>query len=303
MLGRRLRWGYLNMSKPISNQPPKQPISWERVRAIFDYPEPPQKVWQRQFDYNDDKLQELAQTPYEQIDFSDMWYYHHDLAYVKLQPELFAYLFPVCLMDWHHTLQNNEPCSHGDSEFHYGIYQGNVFEEMLTSKQLNEITFFFRDSFLERLDSERETPQLKNGFPIFSWLARFNSLGVIVPNIAPIWNAWWSVETPGCAITAIQYCTSLMYFEGENPFFAEWDGISPYLWHKDILVDTYGWIENNRHFLSTTLTVDFVNQKVIESKARLRENSIFEKIQQLEDDLPKCQEVIALQIDELLSQL
>ena len=64
-------------------------------------------------------LHKLAQTPWEKIDFSDLWYYHHDLAYVELQPELFAYLFPVCLMDWHMTLLQNVSCSHGDSEFRY----------------------------------------------------------------------------------------------------------------------------------------------------------------------------------------
>ncbi len=291
------------MPEPIRNQRSPQPINWERVRAIFDYPEPPQKVWQHQFDGFDDELQELARTPYEQIDFSDMWYYHHDLAYVKLQPELFAYLFPVCLMDWHQTLQNNEPCSHGDSEFHYGVYQGHVFEKMLTPKQLNEIIIFFRDSFLERLDSESEIPQLQNGFPTFGWLDRFNSLGVIIPDIEPLWNAWWSVETPGRAIAAIQYCSALIYYDGENPLFDEWSSVSPDLFGNDILFDTDGWIESNRHFLATTLTVDFVNQKVVEAKAQLRESSIFEKAQQIEDDLSERQEVIADRIDELFSQL
>ncbi|WP_298861837.1 hypothetical protein [uncultured Gimesia sp.] len=290
------------MNQSISDQPPQQPISWERVRAIFDYPEPPENVWQRQFDGFDEELQELARTSYEQIDFSDMWYYHHDLAYVKLQPELFAYLFPVCLMDWHQTLQNNEPCSHGDSEFHYGISNGNVFENMLTPKQLTEVTLFFRDSFLERLDSEREIPQLQKGFPSLGWLGRFNSLGVIVPNIEPIWNAWWTVKTPGRAITAIQYCSSLMYFEGENPLFEECHGTGLCLCENDSLFDAF-WSDKNIQFLSATLTVDFVNQKVADAIARLRKESNLKYAQQLEDDLPERQEVIALQIDDLLTQL
>src|SRR5580693_8717467 len=95
-------------------------ISWERVRAIFGDADPPQQVWEKQFDYFNDELKRLAATSYRDIDRQDLWYYYHDLAYVELQPELFAYLFPVCLMEWHDTLMRNESCSRGDSEFHYG---------------------------------------------------------------------------------------------------------------------------------------------------------------------------------------
>src|SRR5687768_8639836 len=123
-------------------------IDWNRARQIFGYPEPPQEVRERQFDYFDDELRQLATTPWDKIDFADLWYYHLDLAYVDLQPEVFAYLFPVCLMDWHHTLQKNESCSHGDSEFHYGLYQGRVLERMLTPEQRKQVSEFFRDSFL-----------------------------------------------------------------------------------------------------------------------------------------------------------
>lgn len=76
-------------------------------------------VTERQFDGNDEKLKELGRTGHADVNPGDLWYYHHDLAYVDLQPELFAHLFPVCLMDWHRTLLADESCSHGDSEFHY----------------------------------------------------------------------------------------------------------------------------------------------------------------------------------------
>src|SRR6476660_3165224 len=92
---------------------PQSAITWERARAIFGNAAPPAHVWERQFDYNDDDLKRIAATPFQQIDSSDLWYYFHDLAYVPLQPDLFHYLFPVCLMDWHKTLMMGEPCSHG----------------------------------------------------------------------------------------------------------------------------------------------------------------------------------------------
>ena len=50
-------------------------IDWQRARSIFNYPKPPASVSERQFDYFDDELQKLATTPYEEIDFGDLWYY------------------------------------------------------------------------------------------------------------------------------------------------------------------------------------------------------------------------------------
>lgn len=56
------------------------PIGWTRARRIFGDPKPPRTVSEQQFDYCDDALQRLAGTPFDQIDFSDLWYYYHDLA-------------------------------------------------------------------------------------------------------------------------------------------------------------------------------------------------------------------------------
>ena len=71
---------------------PREPITWERARRIFGDAGPPDKVTQHQFDGFDEVLERLAQTPQERIDFGDLWYYHHDLAYQELQPDLFVLL-------------------------------------------------------------------------------------------------------------------------------------------------------------------------------------------------------------------
>ncbi len=258
----------------------RQAISWKRVRAIFDNPEPPERVWQRQFDYCDEKLEQLARTPYYEIDFSDLWYYHHDLAYMELQPDLFAYLFPVCLMDWHESLMQNMPCSHGDSEFHFGVRHGNVFEKMLTPEQRTAVAEFFRDSFLARLDVETHIfPQNVDEKSAFTWLWRFNSLAFILPTIDVVWNAWWSLETTGRAIAAIQYLSGLMY---HRPWLREHDG------HHF----SYGWLEENVTFLERTLTVEFVHQQFAQAVARLKDHQQYELAQRAQLDLADWQERI-----------
>jgi len=278
-------------------------ITWERARQIFGNPQPPKTVWEKQFDYNDDDLWRLANTPYEKIDFSDLWYYHHDLAYVELQPDLFSYLFPVCLMDWHHSLMQNEPCSHGDSDFHYGVLHGNVFEKMITPKQLASIYEFFRDSFLERLDAERGFIADGSKTPAYGWIGRFNSVGLVMPRIDMLWDGWWSLDTPGRAVAALEYCSALMYFNGENPLFPPWTpdrgGGGPPIWCNDTLFDIQGWLPQNIEFIRKTLTAQFVADRVVNAVARLKHEPECEKARQLENDLAKCRELIEFRVEEL----
>lgn len=216
------------------------PQGWERVCGIFDNPRRVLKVRQRQFDYFDEVLERLAATPLDQIDFADLWCYHHDLAHVELQQDLFDYLFPACLMDWRETLMNNQACSHGDSEFHYGIHHGDVLETMMAPERREAVFAFFRDAFLERLDAERGFVYAGSKTPAYGWIARFNSLGLVMPEIALLWRAWWLFETPGRAVAALQYCSGLMYFEDDNPLFPPWTqergGGGPYIWMDDSMI-------------------------------------------------------------------
>jgi hypothetical protein len=282
---------------------PRSAVSWDRARAIFGNPRPPRQVWERQFDYNDEKLREMAGTPPERVDPSDLWYYHHDLAYVELQPDLFEYLFPVCLMDWHHTLMANTPCSHGDSEFHYGLHRGNVLETMLTPARREAVYEFFRDSFTSRLDAERGFLDLGSETPVHIWIGRFNSLGIVMPRIDLLWESWWGLDTPGRAVAALQYCSGLMYFEGENPLFAAWSkahgGGGPYLWENDSMIYDAGWMGCNLDYLRSALTVAFVNDGVARAVTRLTGEPEWDRARRLVDDLPDRQEIITHRVAEL----
>ncbi len=274
---------------------------------MFDYPKPCKDVWEQQFDYNDDALMRIAQTPWEQFDFSDLWYYHHDLAYVELQPDLFVYLFPVCLMDWHQTLLRNESCSHGDSEFHYGVHRGQVFDKMLTSRQLADTLEFFKDSFLLRLDQERGFVYRASSTPAYGWMSRFNSLGLVMPRIDLLWNAWWSLETPGRAVAAVQYLSGLVYFEGENPLFGLWTreegGGGPSLFDNDCCIFDAGWLEANVQFLADVLTEEFVSEKLNLAVKVLSDQPEFPQVEKVRRDLTERREIVESRVKELPSLL
>ena len=94
-----------------------------------------------------------------------------------------------------------------------------------------------------------------------------------------------------------------MYFEGDCPLFKAFDGISPCLWENDAWLCHAGWIDDNTNFLKRNLTVNFVNDKVVQAVARLRGEPEFEKAQQIENDLAECQELMAARVEELPSLL
>jgi len=232
-----------------------------------------------------------------------LWYYYHDLASVELQPDLFDYLFPACLMHWHVTLMQDQGCGRGDIEFHDALRRGNVLEKMVTPARRDAIFEFFRDSFLERLDAERgftcsTLRDLESG-----WLARFNTMGCLMPRIELFWESWWSLASPGRAVAALKYCSGLMYLGWENPLYRPFSrfvgSMCPYLNHGDSGITRQGWMRGNLDYLSATLTTDFVADRVIQAVARLEGEPEWEQARQLKWDLPRCRDLVSFRVAEL----
>ena len=248
-------------------------------------------------------MRRLATTPLERILIDDLRCYQEDLAWGDLQPDLFDYLFPACLMNWHGTLMRNEPAMPGYGELHYGLHRGKVLEKMVTPDRRDAIYEFFRDGFLERLDAERGFAYSGMGTPAYGWMGRFNSVGLVMPRIDMLWEPWWSLDTPGRAVAALQYCSGLMYFEGENPLFGRWTqergGGGPYLWETDSLIYDVGWMPENVEFLTRTLTAGFVEDHVGKAVTRLESEPEREKARQLVGDFPERREIVSLRVAEL----
>ncbi|MCE5266486.1 MAG: hypothetical protein LLG00_01180 [Planctomycetaceae bacterium] len=283
-------------------------ISWDRVRSIFGFPQPPRTVWEKPFDYCRGELDRLVATPWTEINFSELGVYYSDLGYVDLQPEVFSYLFPVCLMHWHESLLHNTSCGVGD-EFHHGVLRGGVLDRMVTPAQRLAIFEFFRDSFVTRLDMERGLVCQGSKTPAYGWMRRFNSLGMVMPRIDMLWNAWWSVDTPGRAVAVIQYCSGLMYYEGENPLFDAWTsehgGGGPYLWENDSMICEAGWLEENTRFLGTTLNAGSLAETISNAAETLRGEPEYPMASRLLRDLPSRTELVeerARELPRLLSR-
>src|SRR5882724_7183269 len=106
-----------------------------------------------------------------------------------------------------------------------------------------------------------------------SWLAFL--LSFFLPrSIDLLWEPWWNVETPGRAVCVLQYCSGLIYFEGENnPAFDPWTpdkgGGGPYLRANDCFGSGHEWMQPNIEFLQYTLSFDYILRKVEQAADRL----------------------------------
>jgi hypothetical protein len=282
-------------------------ITADRSRRIFNDPSPPAEVRENQFDGFDQELKELAGRDWNQIPDNDLWYYFHDLAYTRLQREVFDYLFPVCLNYWYASLMRNEPAEQGDAEFHHALYRGNILDRMVSGHQRHEIYRYFHDGFLDRIEMERGFSCRGQSTPAYAWIGRFNSLGHIAPIIADIWSSWWEFDHPGKAVSAIMYASGLIYLEGENPIFGVWTpdqgGGGPYLAESDAGIFDAGWLGENLTCLKSVLSADYIQNKMQQAATLLSAEPEARIAEQVAKDAMQRADVIQIRTEEMLENL
>jgi hypothetical protein len=86
-------------------------------------------------------------------------------------------------------------------------------------------------------------------------------------------GAWWSLDTFGRSIAAVQYISCLIYPENEKPVFAPWTpnggGGPPCLWEFEGHLYTHCWLEPNVAFLKGALNVLGVTEALNRAVDRL----------------------------------
>jgi hypothetical protein len=281
-------------------------ITMERCRQIFGNPGLPGEIHEHQFDDFNAELQQMARKRPEDITLDDLSYYVHDLAYVDLQKDLFEYLFPVCLFHWYQALMRNESCEWGP-EFHYAVHEGHLLERMVTASQREAICQLFHDGLIERIEAERGSVYRGSGTPAYAWMYRFNSLGLIAPVIERIWQTWWTLDSPGKAVSAIMYASGLMYLKHDNPIFAAWTpdrgGGGPWLAGSDSHVFADGWRVENLEFMTRTLRYSYIRAKVEHAANVLKGEPEAALAARVAADSASHEEIVNLRIGNLLNQL
>jgi hypothetical protein len=289
-------------------------ITRDRILKVLGPGPKPQNVWEKQFDGFDTELARLAQLDWDQVPDEDLWYYFLDLAYVDLQPDLFRHLFPACLKHWYETLMRNESAAQGDGDFHYALMRGQVLEKMLSENERQSVYDFFRDGFLDRLESERgfvyhqsHDEMISSGSSANAWIFRLNSLGIVAPVIQPIWEAWWRLDHPGKAVCAVMYSSGLVYMRGENPIYGTWTpqygGGGPYLTELDSSIFDWAWRDDNLAFLRGLLSVDYVLAKLDQAAATLSDCPEAALARRVANDVKTRTDVLEIRIGDLQENL
>jgi hypothetical protein len=135
------------------------------------------------------------------------------------------------------------------------------------------------------------------GTPPYRWITALMTHGVLFPDIDRLWIPWWSIDTTGRAVAAVQYISCLMYPENENPVFAPWTrdggGGPPQLWEFGGHLYEHRWLEPNVSFLRRTLNPKAVDDALSRAVARLAGLPEHEKAVKVQSDIPLCMETLA----------
>ena len=261
------------------------------ARRIFDDPEPPAGVSEKQFDGFDDELKKLAGTEWREIREEDLWYYVSDLAFVELQQDLFDYLFPICLDFWAKTLMEDRVAPGGAVEFHDSILQGDVLEKMIAPARRQLVYDFFHDGLIERISRQagfKETwSRLRQ--PSCYWVYRFNSMGYVAPIIGRVWDTWWNMDHPGKARAALLYGSALI-----------WEKLDPCLTECDAEIYHRAWLPENVDALSKRLTPHLFQNGLQRAADALKNTPEYEIACGIAEDAHQPGDVLEIRIDDLI---
>jgi len=273
----------------------------EELRQRLGSVTAPKEITQGVFEAGPEHLERLAALrPGEKASQWDLSDYMEDLQYrTDIQPSLFLYLLPFCLERWDEYIRNdNFECPVSMEAFYTVLGGTNVPSECLASEQRTAVQEFMRKSILEEIDSQDRLNF--RGYPAqpYRWISALTTYGVLAPDIARIWNDWWTIDTQGQATAAVQYISCLMYSKDKNPIFAPYSrekgGGPPCLWDFDGYLFESRWQEQNVQFLENLLrsTKNVINV-LTKAVDRLNAQSELAIAQKVLSDVPQCAERLA----------
>ena len=265
---------------------------------------PPEKITQEPFEFNDRHLRRLVRLrPGDRADSEDLWKYAQDLLYTNIQSTLLVYLLPFCLEAWRDDLKGNYGYG-GFVEYFYPVLANRrVFEEHLNQNQAEVVSAYMRQAILEEIDEQRGLKYQGARVKPYRWIRALTTYGVLRPDMASLWAAWWSIETMGRAVAAIQYISCLMYPENENPVFAPWTpdkgGGPPCLWDFEGHLYQHCWLAPNIRYLQVVLNVDNVSSLLSRCSERLAGQPEQIVATQLQADFPILSDIVQARCVEL----
>jgi hypothetical protein len=275
-------------------------VLWREMGSV----RPPEKITQEAYDRDDGHLRRLARLhPGQRAEASDLWDYAQDLRYTEIQGPLLAYCLPFCLEAWREDVRGTDGYGGFVENFYPVLADCRIFELYLTPRQNAAVSEFMRRVILDEIDAQCGLSFKGANARPYRWIRALTTHGVLFPDLQRLWNAWWSLDTAGRAISAVQYISCLMYSEYENPVFAPWTGERgggpPCLWEFEGHLYAHRWLQPNVDFLKESLSVYTASDLLVRAVNRLAGQTEFDTAAAIRDDFPLCKETVETRCAEL----
>jgi hypothetical protein len=265
------------------------------LRRAFESAKTLDRITQEPFDSTPQHLHRLARIrPGERAESRDLWEYTQDLLYGKeIQGSLLAHVLPFCLEAWREDLRGLRSGYGGFVEYLYPVLANcGVFDLHLNSTQSAAVADFIQHTILEEIDDQRGLSYKGKDARPYGWIGAITTYGVLLPDIEHIWRSWWSVDTIGKAVAALQYVSCLMYPTNENPVFAPWTpeagGGPACLWEFEGHLYNHCWMEPNIVFLKEILTPQQASDVIDKSVEMLAKEPEHGTATEIQEDIPLC---------------
>lgn len=306
-------------------------MTQEELWRELGCPKRPAQIWQKAFDYDPlhfERLCDLCQsaaTPPGRLGPKDFETYIDDLTYEETQMDLLLYLLPLCLRAWSMNLLGETAWFDGYGEEFWRPW-GSINEhrkealfDQLSEAQQQAFQRYVIDGILETIDRSPglqaidlspRLPSLDSEIPqgyCCRWIRELNSFATICPGWSMLWIKWWSLETKGRAVAALQYISCLMYEERANPIFAPSTPTSgggpPRLWDDSMDVDNRAWHPANLRFLKSVLAPGELAAAIDRSHLKLTDPADLAIAVRMKTDFSTQRTLLELRIEQLLAIL
>ena len=275
-----------------------------KLHRALGVTQPPEKITQEAFEGNDRHLRRLARLrPGERADGNDLWEYIHDLRNTDIQGSLLVYLLPFCLEAWREDLRGVDGYGGVIEHFYPVLADRHIFDLHLTPRQSAVASEFMRQTILEEIDDQRGLAFQGSRIRPYRWFGALTTYGVLRPDLDRLWTEWWTLNSVGRAVAAVQYISCLLYPENENPVFAPWTpdrgGGPPCLWNLEGHLYEHRWLEPNVNFLGGILTLQRVGDALSQAVKRLVGQPECDAASAVQQDFPLCTETLKARCAEL----
>jgi hypothetical protein len=174
-----------------------------------------------------------------------------------VQVDLLRWVLPWLLEAWLEDLTGRSRAYAGLVEHVYPTLAKGRVAGSLSADQRGAIATFMGDGLISEIDNQEGLSYSRSGARPYRWIAAHASYGVLFPAVERLWDTLWDVQTRGRAVAVVQYVSSLVYDDDDNPVFAPWThdggGGPPCLWAQAGHLNDEPWLEENVRYLTRFL--------------------------------------------------